>query len=348
VRTRAEVAIYVLNHKRAHLRSLEERFRVTLTVTTDPSIAGQVSFAVDRGEQMHTVEAAKALLASQPASSMQAPEEEEEEEDETDLEADETEVQAEAQGEESAEPAEGARDEGGPRRKRRRRRRGGGGKAPEASREAAGSAGDGPMREQEESDRSEEQAGGEDQQAYAGTARGEPGPSENGRPRNEGEPRRRRRGRRGGRRNRRDREGGDQLPGNDNGGGQSYTATPDIAEATRVPRIEPSAVGRETNQPPAYEPRAYEPRAYEPPAIPSPAPSQPAARMEPEPPKRRSTIREPAPTFTSGQGFSPPPRAEPMAPSAPVASDEPQSQSDEAGKPRKTGWWAKRIMGDKG
>ncbi|HET7679010.1 MAG TPA: Rne/Rng family ribonuclease, partial [Xanthobacteraceae bacterium] len=68
VRTRAEVAIYVLNHKRAHLRSLEERFRVTLTITTDPSITGQVSFAVDRGEQVHTVEAAKALLASQPAS----------------------------------------------------------------------------------------------------------------------------------------------------------------------------------------------------------------------------------------------------------------------------------------
>src|SRR5262249_23022682 len=52
VRTRSEVAIYVLNHKRAHLRSLEERFRVTLTVTTDPSIAGTVSFAIDRGEQM--------------------------------------------------------------------------------------------------------------------------------------------------------------------------------------------------------------------------------------------------------------------------------------------------------
>ena len=35
VRTRAEVALYVLNHKRAHLRALEERFRVTLTVSAD-------------------------------------------------------------------------------------------------------------------------------------------------------------------------------------------------------------------------------------------------------------------------------------------------------------------------
>ncbi|HZS65291.1 MAG TPA: Rne/Rng family ribonuclease, partial [Xanthobacteraceae bacterium] len=35
VRTRPEVAIYVLNHKRAHLRDLEERFRVTLTISSD-------------------------------------------------------------------------------------------------------------------------------------------------------------------------------------------------------------------------------------------------------------------------------------------------------------------------
>src|SRR5689334_6310079 len=81
VRTRSEVAIYVLNHKRAHLRSLEERFRVTLTITTDASIAGQVSYAIDRGEQVHTVEAARALLAAQPAPSFPIEEEEEDEEE---------------------------------------------------------------------------------------------------------------------------------------------------------------------------------------------------------------------------------------------------------------------------
>ena len=32
IRTRPEIALYVLNHKRAHLRGLEERFKVTLTV----------------------------------------------------------------------------------------------------------------------------------------------------------------------------------------------------------------------------------------------------------------------------------------------------------------------------
>ncbi len=35
VRTRTDVALYLLNHKRAHLRTLEERFRITITVNAD-------------------------------------------------------------------------------------------------------------------------------------------------------------------------------------------------------------------------------------------------------------------------------------------------------------------------
>src|SRR5258705_5731121 len=130
VRTRAEVAIYVLNHKRAHLRSLEERFRVTLTITTDPSITGQVSFAIDRGEQVHTVEAAKALLAAQPVSPMALVEDDEDDDAEFEDESeDESETATEAAGEARPEGGrqesgrdESGREEGGPRRKRRRRR----------------------------------------------------------------------------------------------------------------------------------------------------------------------------------------------------------------------------------
>src|SRR5215208_1259382 len=134
VRTRAEVAIYVLNHKRAHLRSLEERFRVTLTITTDPSITGQVSFAVDRGEQVHTVEAAKALLAAQPEPLVPLAEEDEEDEefeDETEADSDTVAAASEAR-------PEGAAVEGGPRRKRRRRRGRRSGGEPHEQREAAG------------------------------------------------------------------------------------------------------------------------------------------------------------------------------------------------------------------
>ena len=64
VRTRSEVALYVLNHKRAHLRELEERFRITITISADATVNAQVSYIIDRGEQVHTVEAAKTLAAA--------------------------------------------------------------------------------------------------------------------------------------------------------------------------------------------------------------------------------------------------------------------------------------------
>ncbi len=54
IRTRPEIALYVLNHKRAHLRGLEERFRVTLTVNADEEVGGQIGFTIDRGEQVMT------------------------------------------------------------------------------------------------------------------------------------------------------------------------------------------------------------------------------------------------------------------------------------------------------
>ena len=60
-RTRPDVALYVLNQKRAHLRALEERFAITITVSADDTIAAPQAFAIDRGEQVHTLEAARAL-----------------------------------------------------------------------------------------------------------------------------------------------------------------------------------------------------------------------------------------------------------------------------------------------
>ena len=42
-------------------------FKVSLAVSADPTVSGQQSFIIDRGEQVHTLEAAKALLAAQAA-----------------------------------------------------------------------------------------------------------------------------------------------------------------------------------------------------------------------------------------------------------------------------------------
>src|SRR6516164_8482948 len=98
VRTRTEVALYVLNHKRGHLRDLENSFKVTLSVIADPTVSGQQSFVIDRGEQVHTLEAAKALLVAQAAASPPPTPEEADEEDEafdaefeSEIESDETE-----------------------------------------------------------------------------------------------------------------------------------------------------------------------------------------------------------------------------------------------------------------
>src|SRR6202140_3231143 len=60
-RTRPDVALYVLNQKRAHLRGLEERFAITITISADESVTAPQAFIIDRGDQVHTPEAAKAL-----------------------------------------------------------------------------------------------------------------------------------------------------------------------------------------------------------------------------------------------------------------------------------------------
>ena len=128
VRTRTDVALYVLNHKRGHLRDLENAFKVTLAVVADPTVSGQQSFIIDRGEQVHTLEAAKALLAAQAAAFPPQVEEAYDEEEAFDIET-ESEVETEeteglADDVRRREEAGGESEADGHRRKRRRRRRG--------------------------------------------------------------------------------------------------------------------------------------------------------------------------------------------------------------------------------
>ena len=137
VRTRADVALYVLNHKRGHLRDLETSFQVTIAVIADPSVTAQQSFVIDRGEQVHTLDAAKANLAAQVAAFPPPHEEIYDEDDEafeTEAEVDTEETAGlvgdglvDAGQSDDAPVAEGGGDSDtdadGRRRKRRRRRR---------------------------------------------------------------------------------------------------------------------------------------------------------------------------------------------------------------------------------
>ncbi|HLA21018.1 MAG TPA: ribonuclease E/G, partial [Pseudolabrys sp.] len=361
VRTRSEVALYVLNHKRGHLRGLEERFRIAITITADATVNAQVSYIVDRGEQVHTAEAAKALAAAQPqlTSPLEADEDVLDAEAEAEAEHDPELAAAEAaeadegpipqhqvvavgSGDElprdNSERAEGDR-EGGRRRRRRGRGRGRGGEPREggAPREGAPqftheTVAEHTIAHEDHDAGSPDEEGGEQPPRLDSAA-----PGGEGADTPEGR-RRRRRGRRGGRRNRQ--RGGDApLPA---GEGRSE---PDMqsggADLDQPPRYDSQ---------PAYEPPPVEARsAYEQPAPPPPEPrpapeaqtpagEQPVERQEP--PRRRSTIREPAPIALDG---TPPPPTPTLPPPTPVIVT---TASEDSGQPKR-GWWAKRLLGDK-
>ena len=77
--------------------------------------------------------------------------------------------------------------------------------------------------------------------------------------------------------------------------------------------------------------------------------------MPSEPPRRRSTVREPVPQALNNPAVSdhalgdegasaPPPPASPPVPLAePIVSSSAESESDD--RPRRAGWWSKRALG---
>ncbi len=143
VRARTPVALYILNQKRAHLRDLERRFGVVITVEADDTLTGSNYHAIERGEPASGVRAEEVGLEPEirPAGYGAALDDIEdvaiEEEDEAEAaEAGETgEAEAAEDEMESAEPGRGegeaAAGDGEPgRRRRRRRRRRGGERAP--------------------------------------------------------------------------------------------------------------------------------------------------------------------------------------------------------------------------
>jgi ribonuclease E len=127
VRTRPEVALYVLNQKRAHLADLEARFNVAITISTDATLLGTRYFEVERGEfvgnEGRIVPSpikAEAVLSDADEEALDAAAEAEALDAENGGETD-----AVATGGREDRP-EGERGEGGRKRRRRRRRRRGG------------------------------------------------------------------------------------------------------------------------------------------------------------------------------------------------------------------------------
>ncbi|MEH2555365.1 ribonuclease E [Bradyrhizobium algeriense] len=348
VRTRTDVALYVLNHKRGHLRDLENAFKVSLAVSADPTVAGQQSYIIDRGEQVHTLEAAKALLAAQATAFPPQVEEAYDDDEAFDIEA-ESEIETdetEGLADEAAEAAVGEGEGDGHRRKRRRRRRGRGepreGGAPREDSDAmrvAGEAVEGVTAEDGEADEDE----GDEQ---PGMARGDQPAG--------GERRPRRRGRRGGRR-RRGAELEDGLAGSiaDELG---PTPTPEVTSAVAdfdggASEPAPSLVQADFQPEPVSQPAEMQPAAYAQPepveSAPAPSTEETTQEAERAAARRRSTVREKV-SFVTSAPAEPAPSSvsqsapEPFESPAPAPTEPAPATSDE-GAPRKAGWWSRRF-----
>lgn len=355
VRTKTDVALYVLNHKRGHLRDLENAFKVTLAVVADPTVTGQQSFIIDRGEQVHTLEAAKALLAAQAAASPPQVDEPYDEEEGFDLET-EGEVETE-ETEGLVEDAVGGEEASGDEkadghRKRRRRRRGRG----EPREGGAPRDDNGAPREDNDALRvvaevMESPGTGDDSESDEDEGDDAPGVVRGDQPAN-GERRPRRRGRRGGRR-RRGNGPEDGLAGSiaDELGPTSVPeATDAVADFDGGSHVTAPTL---TESEPVPQPAQYEPAhtAYAPPEPVAGASTAPmveeATQDDRAAARRRSTVREKV-SFGSSAPVAEPAPASDSAPepvASPVTAEPTPAASGDDAAPRKAGWWSRRFGG---
>jgi ribonuclease E len=74
-----------------------------------------------------------------------------------------------------------------------------------------------------------------------------------------------------------------------------------------------------------------------------PAPPTP----EPELPRRRSTVREPASSWRGrGADAATPPTIEPTEPPRPPAASPTETEpAEDTDRPRRSGWWSRRVLG---
>lgn len=316
VRTRTDVALYVLNHKRAHLRNLEEQFKIVIGINADATIAGQQAFVVERGEQVHTPDAAR-TLANAHAASIPAIEE-------PPLEGEdlfEAPIEDEAEAEGASEEAAEVRDDDGERQRGRRRRRRGRGRRSGQER-SEGDRAESERIEGQPVEASPDEAfagsevGGDLSDEGEGAEAGEMAEANDDSPRGDGG-RRRRRGRRGGRRRRNPEEG-------------SVAAIADEFETAQPADAEAAAA--DLDRPAETQPAAA--------SQPEPAPQPPLPAETTAAPRKRSTVREPV-SFSFSTS-APAPESTPVQPEAETT---PATESAEPATdaPRRAGWWSRRF-----
>ncbi|WP_342362704.1 ribonuclease E/G [Terrarubrum flagellatum] len=318
VRAPTNVAVYLLNAKRAHLRAIEQRFGVTITIQLDDHLGAGKTHLIEKGDMIP--ESLRVVVKMEPAPA--EPEEEEddfvEEEDEDEAEderAEDSEEERESEGQDAEARERDGEREGG-RRRRRRRRRGRGDRGPQGDQPSLASSD-----EARDSDESEDDAdadadaeGGEEQD-------GETRADDRSERSDDG--RRRRRGRRGGRRDRRDRYGDQEQPAHaannnaaesvaDEGGGEPAIAWATASENDAAETTPVNVGASEAAAAPVANDIAAAPVVEAPAPVAAPTP-------EPEPETAKP------------------------APRAPVTSnpDAYKVNAADPAAPKKGGWWAK-------
>ncbi|MET2827016.1 Rne/Rng family ribonuclease [Mesorhizobium shangrilense] len=360
VRTPAATALYVLNHKRGTLVELESRFGLTITVEADDSVGAQ-HYAIFRG-----------ALAEKPegfveARSLPAYVEPEEPEDEIVIEEEEDEAPAQAeqqprhtqQPQQPQQPRSGEDGEGRDRKRRkRRRRRGGKDRDREHGAPMEGESISAPTDGVSDtaSDESIEQAESDDEAQVGVTEAVEAS--------DDGQGKKRRRGKRGGKRNRREDGEGDA----DANTGETAEASEGDVSVDTVSEIEVVANEAVVAVPVVEEPVALAPANDDAPVTEKPKKPRRAAK-----PKKAAAevVAEPAPVIETApetpvevaasaveetpatpaeESAAKAPRASRRKPAAvdapvvPVVSstvDEPAAEKTEE-KPKRAGWWQRK------
>ncbi|WP_027486236.1 Rne/Rng family ribonuclease [Allorhizobium undicola] len=346
VRTLPETALYLLNHKRGTIVDYEKRFGVAIVIDADAAI-GHQHFAIERGEAVANPVKIESLM---PLFT-----EIEEDDPIIEIEEDEEEVAGEAAAPAVASSANGE-DGNGRKRKRRRRRRGrngnGNGEQMGANGEEGDDADDGD--DIEATDATEQAA-----------AEGEEAGDENGNGESQRR-KRRRRGKRGGRRGR-DENGlaadGDSAETDE--GDSDGDAETDDAEAAQAPVELPVAEPVAAVEAPAAKPRRS--RRAKTTAAPEAAVEEAVSAVSGSDVQAVEAPASDPQDAVAEAAVSAPAEAEPKAAEAEPASMETESKpvranresnvvssepvvtsvnsgenGEEAGKPKKGGWWQRR------
>jgi ribonuclease E len=334
------VALYILNHKRAVLAAMEERFGVRITAVIDEHITGTQLFMVEKGETAQRSEPRVSDPSKNPVHV----------DDAGTIEDEPEELAAEEESAEDEAPRQKNGDTDESRRRKRRRRRGG--------RDRDREPGEGSRGDRQRDERASTAASAsDDPDSEPDGGADEDGDANGISPRNavqsDNDVRRKRRRRRGGRRNRRDRDGEDgQNAGS--GNGASEPVTPEEPVVVAMPQQEAS------EDKPKPRGRGRKPKTEEAAAASTGETVSDAPSLIAEKPKRSRAKKANAASETtvSVRSANSDPVVEPAAVPATEEASKParrrvpidiplEPEAEDSGKPKRAGWWskAKQIIG---